>query len=178
MNPALDPSPTLPGPDTGHLEAGGTQAMSSSALSSPTRDLDSPEEITEMVRRFYRDVAQDDLLGPLFNDVAGVDWSEHLPKLTAFWCRALLGIEGYVGNPYRAHSLVNDQAPLTLAHFERWLELFHDVVEVGWAGPKVQRALALAHNVARVHARQFVRDSDESSEDDPRTLLLQVGDLS
>jgi hypothetical protein len=46
----------------------------------PTRDLDTPEEIAEMVRRFYSDVAQDDLLGPIFNDVARVDWSEHLPE--------------------------------------------------------------------------------------------------
>jgi len=36
----------------------------------PDRDLDTPEEIAEMVRRFYADVAQDDLLGPMFNDVA------------------------------------------------------------------------------------------------------------
>jgi truncated hemoglobin YjbI len=39
-------------------------------LPPPTRDPDSPEEIAEMVRCFYRDVAQDDLLGLLFNDVA------------------------------------------------------------------------------------------------------------
>src|SRR5690606_40718107 len=63
------------------------------------RDLDDRVEIAEMVRRFYADVAQDDLLGPMFNDVAQVDWSAHLPKLTAFWCRALLsarkrGVEG------------------------------------------------------------------------------------
>ena len=70
----------------------------------PTQDLDSAEEIAEMVRRFYQDVAQDDLLGPLFNDIAQVDWNEHLPKLTMFWCRALLGIEGYVGNPFRSHA--------------------------------------------------------------------------
>ena len=57
-----------------------------------------------MVRRFYQDVAQDDLLGPVFNDVAQVDWVEHLPKLTLFWCRALLGMEGYVGNPFRSHA--------------------------------------------------------------------------
>ena len=67
----------------------------------PDRDLDTPEEIAEMVRRFYADVAQDELLGPLFNEAAQVDWSAHLPKLTAFWCRALLGISGYVGNPSR-----------------------------------------------------------------------------
>ena len=122
----------------------------------PTRDLDAPDEIAEMVRRFYQDIAQDDLLGPVFNDVAQVDWVEHLPKLTAFWCRALLGIEGYAGNPFRAHSLINDQSPFTAAHFERWLELFHDAVELGWTGPNAQRALDLARNVARVHAGQLI----------------------
>ncbi|HXH58175.1 group III truncated hemoglobin [Iamia sp.] len=122
----------------------------------PVDDLDTPEEIAEMVRRFYQDVAQDDLLGPLFNDVARVDWSEHLPKLTRFWCRALLGIEGYTGNPFRAHALVNERSPFTLEHFERWLELFHDTVELGWVGPNSDRALALARNVARVHSNQLV----------------------
>jgi hemoglobin len=123
----------------------------------PTRDLDAPEEIAEMVRRFYQDVAQDDLLGPVFEDIASVDWSEHLPKLTAFWCRALLGIEGYVGNPFRAHAAVSAVAPFTEAHFERWLELFHDAVELGWTGPSARRALDLAHQVARVHADRLVR---------------------
>jgi hemoglobin len=123
---------------------------------SPTRDLDTPEEIAEMVRRFYQDVAQDDVLGPLFNDVARVDWSEHLPKLTRFWCRALLGLEGYAGNPYRAHALVNDRSPFTMEHFERWLQLFHDTVELGWLGPHADRALAVARNVARIHSGQLV----------------------
>ncbi len=122
----------------------------------PRGDLDSPEEIAEMVRRFYQDVAQDDLLGPLFNDVARVDWTEHLPKLVAFWSRALLGMEGYVGNPFRAHSSVNDRSPFTLEHFERWLELFHETIDGGWAGPNATRAVELAHNVARVHSQQLM----------------------
>jgi hemoglobin len=126
----------------------------------PTTDLDSPVEIAEMVRRFYQDVAQDDLLGPLFNDVAQVDWVAHLPKLTAFWCRALLGMEGYSGNPYREHSRINDISPFTMAHFERWLELFHDTVELGWVGPNADRALALAHKVAEVHSGQLVGRSN------------------
>jgi hemoglobin len=125
----------------------------------PTRDLDTPQEIAEMVRRFYRVVAQDDLLGPVFNDVAQVDWHEHLPKLTMFWCRALLGLEGYSGNPFRSHALINERCPLSAEHFERWLQLFHDAVELGWVGPHVDQALELAHNVARVHADQLVRRS-------------------
>lgn len=122
----------------------------------PVRDLDTPEEVAEMVRRFYQGVAQDDLLGPMFNDVAQVDWAEHLPKLTRFWCRALLGIEGYQGNPFRAHQLVSDQAPFTTAHFNRWLEMFHETVEDGWVGPNADRALQLAHRVAEVHHHQLV----------------------
>lgn len=122
----------------------------------PTRDLDSPDEIAEMVRRFYADVAQDDVLGPMFNDVAQVDWSEHLPKLTAFWCRALLGLPGYSGNPFRAHTLVHAQRSFMSAHFERWLSLFRDTVELGWFGPNATRALELAGAVARVHSLQIV----------------------
>jgi hemoglobin len=122
----------------------------------PTRDLDSPEEIAEMVRRFYADVAQDDLLGPMFNDVARVDWAEHLPKLAAFWCRALLGLPGYAGNPFQAHARVHRQAPFTAAHFERWLSLFHETLDLGWIGPRADRAAELAANVARVHRQQLV----------------------
>lgn len=122
----------------------------------PTRDLDSPEQITEMVRRFYADVAQDDLLGPMFNDVARVDWGEHLPKLAAFWRRALLGQPGYVGNPFRAHVLVHEREAFTAAHFERWLTLFRETIELGWTGPVADRALAIADNVARVHSHQLL----------------------
>ena len=122
----------------------------------PTRDLDSAEEIAEMVRRFYADVAMDDLLGPMFNDVARVDWSAHLPKLTAFWCRALLGHQGYAGNPFRAHARIHEQRAFTPAHFERWLMLFHETLDLGWTGPNVDRARALADNVARVHREQLL----------------------
>jgi hemoglobin len=107
------------------------------------------------VRRFYADVAQDELLGPMFNDVAQVDWSEHLPKLTAFWCRALLGLQGYVGNPYRAHAEVNAAVPFQVAHFERWLGLFSETLD-DWEGHNVDRALELAANVARVHSQQLI----------------------
>jgi hemoglobin len=121
----------------------------------PTRDLDDQAEITEMVRRFYQDVAQDDLLGPIFNDVAAVDWAEHLPKLTQFWSRILLGIGGYQGNPLRSHIEINERSPFTDAHFERWLQLFGDTLELGWVGPNADRALAFATHVAGVHAKQL-----------------------
>jgi hemoglobin len=122
------------------------------------RDLDDRTEIAEMVRRFYADVAQDDLLGPMFTVVARVDWSEHLPTLTAFWCRALLSEPGYEGNPYRAHLLVHARRPFTRSHFERWLDLFDETLVLGWAGPRVEQAEALARKVAAVHSKQIIGD--------------------
>ena len=130
--------------------------MRDTPRSIPTLDLDTPDEIAEMVRRFYADVSMDDLLGPMFNQVARVDWSEHLPKLTAFWCRALLNQPGYEGNPFRAHTLVHAKREFTAAHFERWLTLFTETIELGWTGPIAQRALDLANNVAHVHGKQLL----------------------
>ncbi len=124
----------------------------------PSRDLDDAMQVREMVRRFYADVTQDDLLGPMFNDVARVDWPEHLVKLTEFWSRALLGIPGYAGNPFRAHKLVHEQRAFTPDHFRRWLELFEETIALGWVGPNADRALALAHQVARVHRQQLLGD--------------------
>ena len=130
--------------------------MGDAQYPAPVRDLDRPEEIAEMVRRFYGAVAQDAVLGPMFNDVARVDWAEHLPKLTAFWCRVLLGLPGYAGNPFRAHLLVHEKRAFTPAHFEHWLTLFHETLDDGWTGPLADRAGELADNVARVHSQQLI----------------------
>lgn len=130
--------------------------MSVAAHRGPRSDLDDADQVAEFVRRFYQGVAQDDLLGPLFNDVARVDWAEHLPKLTAFWCRALFGDEGYSGNPFRAHQLIHERSPFSTAHFERWLGLFADTLDDGWSGPFATRALEMAQRVAEVHHRALV----------------------
>ena len=154
----------------------------SSATTPPefrNRDLDDPTEITEMVRRFYVDVAQDGLLGPVFNDVARVDWSEHLPKLAAFWARALLGRTGYSGNPFRAHLIIHSRQPFTAEHFVRWLEQFHETLDLGWSGPVTEHAKAMARKVAAIHSKQLlgtpvIYDPTELAADDPH-LSIETG---
>lgn len=122
---------------------------------SPLPDLDSVDQIKRMVHCFYGDVRADDLLGPVFDDVAEVDWGTHLPKLTAFWARALLAMDGFKGNPFARHATIHAAHPLSAAHFDRWLELFERTLDREWAGPNAIRAKALAHRVARVHATQL-----------------------
>ena len=132
--------------------------MSDAARPAPSSlaDVASPDDVDAVVQTFYAAVAQDDLLGPLFNDVAQVDWSEHLPKLAAFWCRALFGTVGYSGNPFAKHRAVHERSPFTPAHFERWLDLFDETIDEGWCGANADSMKMLARNVARVHSGQLI----------------------
>lgn len=132
------------------------------------------DDVAAFVRQFYAKVRRDDLLGPMFNDVAAVDWGEHLPKLTAFWCRALFGTTGYAGNPFAAHRRIHDREPFTPAHFERWLTLFGATLDRSWFGPNVDKMKALAVNVARVHSNQLCVIADPSSAPDARRSHLSL----
>lgn len=116
-------------------------------LEAPTRDIEGVEDLEELVRRFYADVAMDDVLGPVFRD-AGVDWSAHIPKLVDFWTWQLLGERVYEGQPMRAHEAAHRRTPFTDRHYERWLHLFTTTVDDRFVGPVADLAKARAVRIA------------------------------
>lgn len=71
----------------------------------------------------------------------------------------LFSTPGYQGNPLRVDQMVHARRPFTAAHFERWLELFFDTLELGWVGPNTERVKGFATKVARVHAAQLLDES-------------------
>jgi hemoglobin len=96
-------------------------------------------DVERLVRRFYRAVIPDPLLGPIFHDF-GVDWSVHIPKLVDFWALRLLGVDGYEGNPVAAHQPVLDRCPFGMRELERWLELWDETVDELFGGQTAERA--------------------------------------
>jgi hemoglobin len=110
------------------------------------KPIESRSDIELLVNRFYAKVRKDSLIGPIFNDVAQVDWEEHLPKITNFWCDLMLHEDSYRGRPFPPHIPLN----LQTAHFERWLSLFVETVDENFAGLKAdeikQRAFGIARN--------------------------------
>jgi hemoglobin len=115
-----------------------------------TRDLDSRDAIVELVDAFCAHVRADDLLGPIFDDVAQVDWAAHLPRMYAFWDSVLFGTPGFKGNPLAVHLQLGRRARLTAREFERWLELFNGSVDALFAGPGAEAAKARAARIATV----------------------------
>ncbi|MEZ0391084.1 MAG: group III truncated hemoglobin [Pseudobdellovibrionaceae bacterium] len=108
--------------------------------------LESRSDIELLVNEFYAKVRADSLIGPIFNEVAKVDWDEHLPKITNFWCDLVLGEDTYKGRPFPPHIPLNLQP----SHFERWLSLFIETVDANFKGQKADeiksRALGIARN--------------------------------
>lgn len=116
----------------------------------PKKLLDSPEAIRFLVDSFYEKVQADSLLGPVFTEVAQVNWDTHLPKMYAFWESIILGNNAYDGHPFRPHLIVNQKHTLTIDHFERWLQLFTATLVEEFTGETADQVRQRAAQIALV----------------------------
>lgn len=107
-------------------------------------DITTEEDVKLLVDSFYQKVNTDELLAPIFNDLAQVDWAEHLPTMYRFWGSLLLRNNSYQGQPWPKHAVL----PVNTAHFSRWLGLFKLTVDEHFAGPKAVEAKNIAASIA------------------------------
>jgi hemoglobin len=108
------------------------------------------EDVKLLVDTFYEKVKVNPLLGYIFNDVAKVDWSHHLPKMYSFWSAIILGDQSYEGNPMLTHIRLSKLTPLTDKEFTEWLLLFNSTVDELFDGVNALEAKARAANIARL----------------------------
>ena len=135
-------------------------------------DLDSRSEIHDLVVGFYREVVFDDLLAPVFGEVAEVDWSAHIPKLIDYWCRVLLGEGGFAGFILAAHRHVHDVEPFRVEHFDRWYTLWAETIDGRWAGPIAARAKRHAARIGASLAHRLL-DVDWHPAVPPQVFTVQ-----
>lgn len=109
-------------------------------------DISTIDDIKVLVNNFYDRVNADELLSPVFNDDAKVDWAVHLPKMYRFWGTLLLGTQDYNGSPFDKHMGHNIKSE----HFERWLLLFTKTVDELFMGSKADEAKSKAANIGMI----------------------------
>jgi hemoglobin len=114
------------------------------------RDILWRADIEHLVNYFYDRVRADEILGPIFDDVANTDWDAHLPKMYDFWETVLFGASGFRGNPLAVHLVLASRVPLGPREFGRWLDLFHDSVDIAFRGPCAEAAKLRASRIAAV----------------------------
>lgn len=119
-------------------------------------DLDSHEEISEFVTRFYREIAQDDRFHLYFETIAQVDWHAHTLDLADFWTGVLLGrTHQRADDVIESHRWLHDTVPFDAALFDRWLEIFDIILDDGWSGPVADQAHKRGHGYAWAMAKRL-----------------------
>jgi hemoglobin len=121
----------------------------------PLRDLADRDDITALVTTFYGRAFTDPLLGPVFVDVARLDLAAHLPTICDFWESVLFQAGKYRSNPLRVHVALHARAPLTAAHFDRWLHLWASTIDELHQGEHADRAKTQATRIAGTLRRRL-----------------------
>lgn len=114
-------------------------------------DIETSEDIKTLIDRFYDKVNRDELLAPIFNDVAKVAWAAHLPKMYRFWDTMLLHAMSYGDKPYPKHEVL----PIKHGHFEHWVALFVATVNENFSGSKSEEAKERAVCIADTFAQRM-----------------------
>lgn len=114
------------------------------------RTLENRADIELMVNEFYNKVREDTLIGPIFDNIAHVNWDTHLPKMYDFWENILFGTGNYKGSPMLPHLRLSMITPMTSVHFERWKKLFYETIDEHFEGDNAANAKLRAENIAEV----------------------------
>jgi hemoglobin len=109
-------------------------------------EIKTTKEIKELVDKFYEKVNDDNLLSPVFNSEAKVNWEEHLPKMYKFWGTQLIGAGNYTGRPFPPHAELH----IGKEHFDRWLRLFLETINENFTGEVAEVAKLKANNIAAI----------------------------
>lgn len=113
-------------------------------------DIQNAQDVDKLVLHFYRDKVLDDpIIGFLFTDVANIDIEEHLPKVSGFWQKVLLGSNTYQGKMFLVHEQLNNKVTLNEHHFVRWLYLFEQTIDELFEGKIAELAKKRARSVAK-----------------------------
>jgi hemoglobin len=130
------------------------------------RDITGRADLAVLVDTFYSRVRGDDRLGPIFDDVAHVDWAVHLPRMYDFWETVLFGRPVFKGQPPVVHRALAQQVALPADLFDHWVALFCGTVDDLFAGPWADAIKQRAGQIAL--ALQLHLEADSGS---PRPAL-------
>ena len=111
-------------------------------------DIQTRKDIELLMKNFYDKVRKDDTIGPIFNDIAKVNWEHHIPIICDFWETLLLDAASYRKNVMEVHFILNRKIPLEEKHFRVWLQLFSGTVDEQFSGKKAEMAKTKAKSIA------------------------------
>jgi hemoglobin len=118
-------------------------------------DIQTKNDIENLINQFYGKVFVDSLIGPFFKNL---DFEKHKPKMVQFWCFALLDEPGYSNNVTEKHM----HMPLKKVHFDRWLNLFGETIDELFTGELADSAKQRAFTIAWTIGNKIEKSQTDS----------------
>lgn len=103
-------------------------------------DIITGDDIKVLVDSFYDKVRKDNVIGYIFNEIIGEDWSHHLPIMYQFWSTILLSQPGYRGNAVAKHIEIDKRILLKDEHYKQWISLWTETIDELFAGEVANEA--------------------------------------
>lgn len=120
-------------------------------------------KIALLLRHFYADVRQHQVIGPIFNRQIR-DWQEHLAKIGEFWARLAGGPSNFVGSLPHKHATLG----LAAEHFNAWLGLWEVNCRCYLPPAEAADMIELAHMIG--HRLKTILLSDENKSPAPHGI--------
>lgn len=115
------------------------------------KDIESREDIERLMGEFYSRMFKDEIMGPIFLDVAKMDLSKHIPIISDFWELQLFQKPGYRGGMmavhFRLHNMMAQEGGLEHHHFMRWLDYWYETLDALFEGPRATWAKTVASRI-------------------------------
>ena len=128
------------------------------------KDIVNRTDIELLVNYFYGKIVESKELGFIFQEVAKVNWSTHLPTMYDFWENIILFSGNYKGNPLHLHKNLHYIKPLNETHFDEWNRLFIDAVDELFEGSKADLAKQRAISISEIIKKNILEYQQEISE--------------
>lgn len=123
------------------------------------RDIETKEDIDELVKLFYDKLFEDDLLKEIFENTVRDHLDKHIDLVSQFWDSILLDIFEYKNNVIEKHISADRLFTLKKREFDRWLLLWKASVDELFKGEKAELAKSRTTSIAdlMLYKLEFIR---------------------
>lgn len=115
-----------------------------------SKDISTVDDVKLLVDSFYIKVRKNEVLGPIFNEVAKFDWDVHIPIMYKFWESILFGNAVYSGNPMTKHIDLATKTEMDALQFDTWLRCWFETIDEHFEGDKAVEAKSRSASIARL----------------------------
>jgi hemoglobin len=112
------------------------------------KDIETREELEELLRAFYKKAFADELIGHFFTEVVPLDLKTHIPVIANFWESVAFNKPNYRKNVMEVHQHIHHLSKIKKEHLDRWVKIFTETLEESFEGAKTELMKQRARSIA------------------------------